>query len=780
MHSRTLVSVLVLSLLVPAPDLSAGESWSEFRGPNGSGVAEDCYPPTHLPNSRSWNVDVPAGQSSPVLTKDLVVLTGIENGVFSTLAYRVSDGSLAWRREAPKVELEKVHRAGSPAASTPCVDEERIYVYFGSYGLLCYDHSGEPQWSREIPTPKSMYGTSTCPVVFDGRVILVVDNDQNLPKSRVSQSKIIAFDAKTGVPAWETARPFHRSGWSTPTIWKHDQGVEVVVLGNGRLRGYDARSGEEKWYVNGFSRETVARPICGDGIVLASASMLGGVADEQPDPEPFWQAVLRFDANEDKKLERKEMTKHFTFPFRPDLPIDHPGFGMPLPKDPNRRARRLDGMFQGIDKDKDGFWSRDEFLSRVSFRRGKPNLIAVRPGGKGDATESHVSWSLHRSIPEVPSPLYYKKRVYMIRNGGILACVDASSGKIVYRKRIPGASGHYTASPICAGGNLYVVSERGVVSVVRAGDQFELVHQHPLSSRVDASPAVDTNSIYLRTEGKLLAFRVPLGSRVKGPSLPVNWKTAKARATSRLMKAALNGDIVGGLHMAVKDGRVIHLETIGTCDLDEPEKLFKEDTILRIYSMTKPITSVAAMMLYEQGKFGLDDPVSRFIPAFSKLKVLRKDGSVVPANKTLTIRDLFRHTSGYSYGDGLPLKFYERSGVRYRPPVQMMPPLLTIEKAAEALATVPILHEPGERFTYGLNTDILGRLIEIWSGQRLDEFLSEQIFRPLGMTDTGFKVLAKDVDRFAACHSRVNGKLVVVDKAKESPFVKGFEFLSGG
>ncbi len=279
-----------------------------------------------------------------------------------------------------------------------------------------------------------------------------------------------------------------------------------MVLGNGRLRGYDLETGEEKWFVNGFSRETVARPLAIGDRIYASGSMIGGVSDEHPDPEPFWKAVLLFDSNNDGKLQRDEMTEHFTFPFRPNLPIGHPGFGLPLPKDKTQRKRRQQGMFSGIDKDKDGFWTKEEFLSRVSFNRGKPNLMCIRPGGEGDVTESHVVWALHRGIPEVPSPIFHENRIYLTCDGGIMSSVDASSGKIIYRKRL-GATGHYRSSPVIANDHLYVISEKGLLSVVKLGDNFNLVNQHSFDERVAATPALDTSAIYIRTDKSLFAFR---------------------------------------------------------------------------------------------------------------------------------------------------------------------------------------------------------------------------------------------------------------------------------
>ena len=117
------------------------------------------------------------GLSSPVLGGNRVFLTAVENGRLVTLALNTATGKPLWRRQAPEVKLEKVHAASSPAASTPHVDTQRIYVYFGSYGLLCYDHAGKEQWTKPIPTPKSMYGAATSPIGYGDNVILVLDSD---------------------------------------------------------------------------------------------------------------------------------------------------------------------------------------------------------------------------------------------------------------------------------------------------------------------------------------------------------------------------------------------------------------------------------------------------------------------------------------------------------------------------------------------------------------------------------------------------------------------------
>ncbi len=259
---------------------------------------------------------------------------------------------------------------------------------------------------------------------------------------------------------------------------------------------------------------------------------------------------------------------------------------------------------------------------------------------------------------------------------------------------------------------------------------------------------------------------------------------ALLEARTLLNDAIENGNVAGAAHLVIHNGKTAYFEVAGKSDIEDG-KPFEADTLLRIYSMTKPITSVAAMTLYEQGKFQLDDPVSKFIPAFEKTTVLVKDGEdvkVVPANRQITVRDVFRHTTGYSYGDGnpRPRSYYETEGMRYRGPAGMFPPEMTIEKAASALARIPAQHHPGKRFTYGFSTDLLGRLIEVWSGQPLDQYLQQAVFTPLEMTDTGFSIAEDKRDRFASCHTLRDGRLAIIDKASSSEFNEGFEFLSGG
>jgi len=255
-------------------------------------------------------------------------------------------------------------------------------------------------------------------------------------------------------------------------------------------------------------------------------------------------------------------------------------------------------------------------------------------------------------------------------------------------------------------------------------------------------------------------------------------------ARAELEKRIQNGSIAGGAHMVVREGDVVYFHVAGVSDIEDGTPL-EADTIVRIYSMTKPITSVAAMKLWEQGKFKLDDPISKYLPTFEKTSVLVAEGDstdVVAAERPITVRDAFRHTTGYTYGDeeSPTSGYYTKVGLRYDSEHGMFPPNMTIAEAADLLAQIPADHQPGAKFTYGFSTDLLGRLVEIWSGMSLDQYMQEAIFTPLEMVDTEFSVPRDKQDRFSSCQKWEGDKHFVADKSASSPYLDGFDFLSGG
>jgi CubicO group peptidase (beta-lactamase class C family) len=223
-------------------------------------------------------------------------------------------------------------------------------------------------------------------------------------------------------------------------------------------------------------------------------------------------------------------------------------------------------------------------------------------------------------------------------------------------------------------------------------------------------------------------------------------------AITRLLK---DGKFAGIGVTVARDGRVAYQREFGYADFDTKAPL-RTDTIYRIFSMTKPITGVAVMMLLEEGRFRLDDPVSKFIPCFQTMQVFDSEGAdgirTVKADREVTVRDLLRHTSGLTYGN--PSTAVGRSYQAAR----VMDPTRTLAETAEAVCKVPLVAQPGTKWEYGISMDILGRIVEIVSGMPLDAFFQTRIFEPLKMVDTGFSVPDTALPRLASLYNFTPGK----------------------
>jgi CubicO group peptidase (beta-lactamase class C family) len=241
--------------------------------------------------------------------------------------------------------------------------------------------------------------------------------------------------------------------------------------------------------------------------------------------------------------------------------------------------------------------------------------------------------------------------------------------------------------------------------------------------------------------------------------------------------------LAGTITLVARCGQVVHLDTCGLMDREANLRM-EPDAIFRIYSMTKPITSTAVMMLYEEGHFRLNQPISHFIPAFKEMKVYQPRGNadfdLVPAQREITIRDLLTHTSGLSYG------FDEQSAVDslYREHVWKNmddDADMDLEMMVAAIAKLPLAHQPGTAWRYSTATDVLGRLVEVVSGQTLDVFLKERIFEPLGMPDTGFYVPTEKQARFTVVYGPAEGGgLKVIEPARSPHYTNPVKLFSGG
>lgn len=234
-----------------------------------------------------------------------------------------------------------------------------------------------------------------------------------------------------------------------------------------------------------------------------------------------------------------------------------------------------------------------------------------------------------------------------------------------------------------------------------------------------------------------------------------------------------DGKIPGALTMIAREGRLVHFEKFGTQDVASAKPI-EFDTIFRIYSMTKPITSIAVMMLYEEGRFQLGTPVSEFIPAFKDMQVYTENGEdIVDAETEMTIKHLLTHTSGLIYGgDGEhPINQRYRDANYYRGDLAYM---------AQELGKIPLYCHPGRAWNYGMSTDVLGYLVEVVSGMSFAEFLKTRICDPLGMNDTAFSVPDEKADRYMTLYEPAeDGGIQVIENAPVSSGPLSF-FHSGG
>ncbi len=245
------------------------------------------------------------------------------------------------------------------------------------------------------------------------------------------------------------------------------------------------------------------------------------------------------------------------------------------------------------------------------------------------------------------------------------------------------------------------------------------------------------------------------------------------------------GYIPGAVALVVRDGKVVYHKAFGYDDLAAKSPLSK-NAIVRIASQTKAITSTAVMMLYEEGKILLDEPVSKYIPAFKTTGVLDKfteadsSFSTVPAKRQITIRDLLTHTSGISYS-GIGTKEANAIYAKNNVPSGIGTPNAKLSDAVNLIAKMPLMHQPGERFTYGLNTDVLGHLVEIVSGKALDVFFQERIFSKLGMADTYFYLPESKHSKLAMLYSEDKNRSTIIapDAVQNFPKEKG-GFFAGG
>lgn len=643
---------LLLLATLPAVPLAAGtpadaDCWPEFRGPTADGHAGDRGLPITWTDSENvrWKTAIPGrAWSSPVVWKNQVWLTtGTEDGKQLTAICIDRDfGKIVFEKPLFAVAVpSEVHKFNTYSSPSPAIEEGRVYLSWGSYGLACLDtRTFETLWSRRDLECEHYRGPGSSPVIDGDKLIQNYDG--------FDYQYVIALDKHTGDTLWKTHRPHHfetdngdiKKAFATPIVIDVSGRRELISPASKGVFAYDPETGAELWRARYEQFSCACRPLF-DGQLL--------------------------------------------------------------------------------------------YLN-AGFSKGA--TLAIRPGGSGDVTDTHIVWQNDRGMPNKPSPLLINGLLFNVSDAGIVTCLDPATGKTVWTQRV---GGNFSASPITADGRIYLPDEDGKTTVIAAGPEFQELAQNTLPDGCLASPAVAGRSIYHRTRTHLYRLENAAANVLAlapGSSAPSESASPPPRvdAIDAAMKVYLDSHQAAGfLTVIAQNGEIVHLSPRGDADL-AGQRAMMEDAMFWIASMTKPMTAAAVLMLADEGKLSIDDPVAKYIPAFAHLKLA--DGS--PVKETLRIRHLLTHTSG--------LGGYDLPGG---------PETRTLEQQAELMAAAPLAFEPGSRWAYGWSLQVAGRIVEIVSGQPFDAFLRQRLFEPLRMKDATF-VLNRDQAQRLATTYRIN------------------------
>jgi outer membrane protein assembly factor BamB len=465
---RLLYSILTAGLL--------GAEWPQLRGPNGSGLCLSCGQlPTEFGPQKNvvWRTELPAGKSSPVLAGDRIFLTASEGDDLITMSLSRTTGKVQWRQPIRPVRREAQHPLNHRAAPTPVTDGKNVFVFFADFGLIAYDFEGKQRWQLPLGPFNSQHGIVASPIYADGKVILICDQD--------TDAYIIAVDASSGRIAWKQPRDVI-NGYSTPVIYRPTRGpAQIIAAGSYQLTAYSILDGERLWFVRGLTCQPKSAPIIAGDIVYFNGWTPGNDEGQQVDLPAFAEVIASSDANHDKKLAQAEL---------------------PQPWQPT-------GTWRAVDLDRDGFLNEREWTFFRTRRASRNGLLAVRLGGSGDVTNTHVLWRYEKSLPDVPAPLVYKNVVFLVRSGGIATTLNAQTGRVLKQARLTGALDDYYASPIGVDDKVYVPSEHGKVVVLRAAGDWEIVAINEFDSEIYATPAVSQGRMYVRTGKALYAIGSP-------------------------------------------------------------------------------------------------------------------------------------------------------------------------------------------------------------------------------------------------------------------------------
>jgi len=453
--------------------VTTGSDWDRFRGPNGSGIAEATgLPAVFGPNQNLvWKTSLPPGHSSPILSHNRIFLTGVDKEKLYLIALDRQTGRIIWQRESPRNRAERLHKLNSPASATPASDGTRVYVFFGDYGLVCYGWDGREMWRTPLGPFSNVYGMGVSPILVGDNIVLAADQSRD--------SYIAAFKKTDGTLSWKKLRPDAISGSSVPALHREPGGrLQIIAPSSRRMESYDAATGKVLWYVTGLPGEMKSQPIL-DGLrlfVSGYASPDNEAGNIRPVPS-FEEGLAAEDTNRDGFVARDEA-----------------------------RDARAKAAWQFIDLNTDDKLDREEWDKYRALMTSENALLAYKLGGSGDLTGSNLLWKYQRAIPQLPSMVVYQGVLYMISDSGILTTLDPATGNVFKQGRLRSVPGSYLASIVAADGKIFIASQSGVVAVLKAGGDQELLSANNLDEDIFATPAIDRDRIFIRTVAALYCF----------------------------------------------------------------------------------------------------------------------------------------------------------------------------------------------------------------------------------------------------------------------------------
>ena len=460
----------LLTVVLVMANSALAADWPQFRGVNGLGVSADRNLPVQFGPQKNvvWKTDLPPGHSSPILVGSRVFVTAYEGEKLLTIGLDRATGKILWKREAPRPRREFMQDTNSPASGSPVSDGRNVYVFFGDFGILCYGVDGEDRWRVPLGPFNNANGHGASPVVIDDMLILICDQD--------TDSYVLALDKATGQVRYRIERPDVTRSYSIATVYRPKKGpAELIIPGSYLVVAYNLETGEKLWWVRGMSWQQKSAAVV-DGDMVYVCGWESGGDSATPAESPTWEeALARYDANHDGKLTPTEVMREFR-------------------------------NFGEYDLDRDQTMNEREWNFYRARKASQNIFVAIRAGGRGDVTDKRVLWRYRKSLPNVPSPLLYQGVLYLVRDGGIMTSLDPRTGEPFKVERLRGALDRYWSSPVAGDGKIYVLSESGKLTVLRADADFQILAQNDMEDTCFSTPAIADSRLYVRTRSALYSF----------------------------------------------------------------------------------------------------------------------------------------------------------------------------------------------------------------------------------------------------------------------------------